>query len=403
MTDSTVLQISDPGERALVRVADVALSVAATVVRPFTHRTGAAEAQRILLLRLERIGDLVMALEAIRDVRALAPSAQIDLVVGSWNAPLAGAVPSVDRVETLDARWLARESEGLGMPALLQTAWHWRARRYDLAINFEPDIRSNLVAAAVGAARTAGWASGGGGPVLDVAIDYDASAHTADNARRLVRSVFERTPPESAQALLAIPDASAAAAATLVRPALGRPLIGVHVNGGRAIKQWPPERFAEVAARLADVHGAAIVATGAPGDRALVSRLQAALAPRLVLDASAADGLLVSAALLSRLDVLVTGDTGPMHLASAVGTPVVAVFGPSDPARYAPRGPFDQVVRIDLPCSPCNRIRRPPERCVGHTPDCLAGVASELVIAAALSALDASAARLSRASRPSLT
>ena len=289
------------------------------------------------------------------------------------------------------------------MPALLRTAWHWRARRYDLAINFEPDIRSNLVAAAAGAAKTAGWASGGGGPVLDMALDYDSSAHTADNARRLVRSVFDRTPPQSERALLSIPDTAAAAAAALVRPALGRPLVGVHVSGGRAIKQWPPERFAEVAARLADVRGAAIVATGAPGDRALVSGLQAALAPRLVLDASAADGLLVSAALLSRLDVLVTGDTGPMHLASAVGTPVVAVFGPSDPARYAPRGPFDRVVRIDLPCSPCNRIRRPPERCVGHTPDCLAGVASEAVIAAALSVLDAAAARLSGASRPWLT
>ncbi len=82
----------------------------------------------------------------------------------------------------------------------------------------------------------------------------------------------------------------------------------------------------------------------------------------------------MSAAILAQLDVLVTGDTGPMHLAAAVGTPVVAVFGPSDPARYATRGPADRVVRIDLPCSPCNRIRRPPERCVGHTPDCLAGV-----------------------------
>ena len=62
-----------------------------------------------------------------------------------------------------------------------------------------------------------------------------------------------------------------------------------------------------------------------------------------------------------------------MHLADAVGTPIVAVFGPSDPRRYAPRGVRDTVVRIDLPCSPCNRIRLPPARCVGHTPDCLAG------------------------------
>jgi ADP-heptose:LPS heptosyltransferase len=72
-----------------------------------------------------------------------------------------------------------------------------------------------------------------------------------------------------------------------------------------------------------------------------------------------------------------------------VGTPVVAVFGPSDPARYAPRGPDDHVVRIDLPCSPCNRIRLPPARCVGHTPDCLASISADSVFRAAMSILDA--------------
>lgn len=87
---------------------------------------------------------------------------------------------------------------------------------------------------------------------------------------------------------------------------------------------------------------------------------------------------------------MITGDTGPMHLAHAVGTPVVAVFGPSDPVRYAPRGPLDRVVRIDLPCAPCNRIRRPPVRCVGHTPDCLAGIGVGQVLAAVRAVLAAS-------------
>jgi ADP-heptose:LPS heptosyltransferase len=80
-----------------------------------------------------------------------------------------------------------------------------------------------------------------------------------------------------------------------------------------------------------------------------------------------------------------------MHLAVAVGTPVVAVFGPSDPARYGPRGPYDRVIRIDLPCSPCNRIRLPPARCMGHTPDCLAFIGPDSVVAAARAVLDESA------------
>jgi ADP-heptose:LPS heptosyltransferase len=67
---------------------------------------------------------------------------------------------------------------------------------------------------------------------------------------------------------------------------------------------------------------------------------------------------------------------------------VVAVFGPSDPRRYSPAGAADRIVRIDLPCSPCNRIRLPPVRCAGHTPDCLARIPADAVFEAALSVLD---------------
>jgi ADP-heptose:LPS heptosyltransferase len=401
-----LLQIYDSRERLLVRAADRALALVARARGTGRGRPAAAEPKRILLLRLERIGDLVMALPAIRDVRTLAPVAEIDLVVGSWNAPLARAIPHVSSVTTVDARWLAREVDGLGLRALLQVARTWKARNYDLAINFEPDIRSNLMLAASGAARTAGWASGGGGPMLDTALDYDPKSHTSLNAQRLVATVFGRTPAESARPLLAIPEPLMSAAAARLRRAPGGPLVGVHVSGGRAIKQWDSGRFAEVAMRLADERGATIVATGGPGDRALVERFITSLAPRPVIDAVTdahgdKDGndLLSATALLAQLDLLVTGDTGPMHLASAVGTPVVAVFGPSDPARYAASGPLDRVVRVDLPCSPCNRIRRPPDRCVGHTPDCLVQVGADEVFAAAVSVLDASGGRMSGAGR----
>ena len=72
-----------------------------------------------------------------------------------------------------------------------------------------------------------------------------------------------------------------------------------------------------------------------------------------------------------------------MHLAAAVGTPVLAIFGPSLPTRYAPLSPRSRIVRIDIPCSPCNLMRQPPERCVGHVPDCLAGIESDQVLKAA--------------------
>jgi ADP-heptose:LPS heptosyltransferase len=89
------------------------------------------------------------------------------------------------------------------------------------------------------------------------------------------------------------------------------------------------------------------------------------------------------AALLGRMDLLVTGDTGPMHLAAAMATPIVALFGPSDPRRYGPNTPEARVIRVDLPCSPCGQVRLPPQRCRGHVPDCMDGLTVEMVLSAA--------------------
>src|SRR4051812_18435060 len=103
---SSRLQIYDPRERAVVSAADGVLAAGAAVARRFRPRRRPSAPARILLLRLERIGDLVMALPAIADARALAPDAAIDLVVGSWNRDLAGAIAAVSSVRILDARWL---------------------------------------------------------------------------------------------------------------------------------------------------------------------------------------------------------------------------------------------------------------------------------------------------------
>jgi len=394
-----------------VRAADAALGLISSVTRPFTRHTRPGDPKRILLLRLERIGDLLMALPAIRDVRTFAPSAEIDLVVGSWNASLARAVPSVTRVLILDAKWLAREGSGLGLAALIGAARGWRTSQYDLAINFEPDVRSNLVLAAAGATWTVGWTSAGGGPVLDESFDFDPTAHTIDNARRLVRSAFGRSSVGPAgpatelrpTPLLAIPDVAVRAVTARLRahPSVVQRLVGVHTSGGRAIKQWDPSRFAGVAEALVRTRGATIVLTGTAAERALIDSVKNRLPADSVIDASGDIDLLELAAWLQQMDLFVTGDTGPMHLAATVGTPVVAIFGPSAPQRYAPTGPDDRIVRVDLPCSPCNRIRQPPARCVGHTPDCLVAVSQDAVLSAAIEVLDRGAARVAQPLRPS--
>ena len=286
------MTIYDRRERALVAAADALLWPMA--LRRLLRRKVAGPPQRILCFRLERIGDLLMTGPALAELRALSPGASIDLVVGSWNRGLAAALPGIDRIETLDADWLARPPSrppsplrgfgetgpssppehtgeaGLSLSPLglaLQAA-RWRSRGYDLAINFEPDIRTNLAITAAGARWTVGFASGGGGALLDVALDYDPSAHTIDNARRLVHAAVGTAPAGPVEWTLRVPEANLAEAARILAPMQGRLKVGMHVSGGRAIKQWPEPRFRELAERLVRDRAASIVLTGTPADRA---------------------------------------------------------------------------------------------------------------------------------------
>jgi len=381
------LQIYDRRERALVTAGDAVLGALMGILRPLRRRAAPRGPRRILLFRLERIGDLLMVLPAIADVRAAFPAAALDLVVGSWNVEIARASRGIHNVRLLDPAWLSRGSSGAPLTAMIREVAGWRPQAYDLALNFEPDVRSNLLAAAAGARWTAGYRSGGGGSLLDLALDYDQSAHTTDNARRLVSTALGIPPRETVERILDLPAASREEAASLLAHTRA-PRIAVHLAGGRPVKQWHPDRFAGVARRLVDTRGASIVLTGAREDRRMIDAVKAGLPPDHVVDASSASGLLAVGAVLEACELMITGDTGPMHLAAAVGTPIVAVFGPSDPRRYAPRGPHDRVVRVDLPCAPCNRIRLPPARCTGHTPDCLALVTPDRVFEAAAAILD---------------
>jgi ADP-heptose:LPS heptosyltransferase len=402
------LQIYDPRERWLVGTADTLLRVPAALARLRPRRPPMQPPRRILLLRLERIGDLLMSAPAIAAVRTLAPHATIDLVVGSWNKSLAALIPGIDTIETLDAPWLARTAQttapaflpagasatpqrgGEGVFALAKRAVRWRPRHYDLAINFEGDIRSHILMSLSGAPARVGFDMAGGGPLLTTRVEFRPNEHTTANAERLVGAAFDAQDLETARppfTLALSAEARARAAALLAaKHTSGRPLIAIHASGGRAIKQWPPARFADVAVSLARDQNAQLLLTGTAADRPLVNEMRAALPTNVgVLDlvGELDQHLPLLAAILERCRLLITGDTGPMHLAAFVGTPIVAIFGPSDPIRYAPFASPHRVVRIDLPCAPCNRIRLPPTRCQGHTPDCLEGVTRDAVYKAA--------------------
>ncbi|MYH30047.1 MAG: glycosyltransferase family 9 protein [Acidobacteria bacterium] len=382
------LQIQDWRERWLVGCADAALAPLAAMNGWRRGPAPKAPPRRVLLLRLERIGDLLMTLDAIRAVRERAPAAEIRLAVGSWNAELARLLPAVDRVETIDAPWLSQEGTRSSPREVAARILGWRRDELDLAVNFEPDVRSNALLAASGARRRIGYDTGGGGGFLTGALRYDRAMHTATNALRLV----DRALPAGGGTLgsagglaLGIPEGAETRAARLLESHDSRrPLVGINPGAGRAIKEWPAPCFAAAAAALAEQDAATIVLLGSASETATAAAVRDALPPHVRLVDLAGDAPLVDlAAVLRRLSVLLTADTGPMHLAAAVGTPVVGIFGPSDPVRYAPLSRRSAVVCADLWCRPCGRMRRPPRRCEHGTPDCLSGIHVDAVVDAA--------------------
>jgi ADP-heptose:LPS heptosyltransferase len=265
-----------------------------------------------------------------------------------------------------------------------------------LVINFEPDIRSNALAWLTGAPTRVGYWTGGGRSFLTEALAYDPSTHVRTNARALVaraaaltgRTCDSNGPEHSFR--LNPPEAASRRAASLLEGAR-RPLIGLHASGGRASKQWHLDRFAQAGFEIAQSTNGTLVLTGAAHDRSIVDEVRSRLGAVPFVDVCGLVDLPTLAAVIGKCDLFITGDTGPMHLAAAMDTPTVALFGPSNPVRYGPVSRRARVLRVSLPCSPCGLVREPPSRCRGHVPDCLDGISVSAVVEAARDLLSAAA------------
>jgi ADP-heptose:LPS heptosyltransferase len=406
----TASRIADPLERIAVGGADVfGRAAAALVGRPAAVDLPAAEVREILVLRLDRIGDLLMSLPALAELRSAFPRARIRLAVGAWSAPVARRAP-VDEVLVWSAPWVGRREEGADpIAALFRRARALRRDSLDLALDLQGDVRASLLLALTGARVRVGYANTGGDWLLTRVVPLDETVSWVEQNRRAVAVAAGRAgdPPGALPRVpLVTAEERAAARRTLAQAGLaGGPLVGLHPSGGRAVKQWPAHRWLEVARRLQAEAGAHVVLTGSGADRELTRRIAGDLSGPVADFAGRLD-LLETLAVIASLDLFLSPDTGPMHMAAAVGTPSVSVFGPSDPVRYfsggtgAP-GTRHVVVRPDLWCAPCNLIRRPPGECLGpEGPECLRAVSVEVVHGAALRVLRETSPGREEAARP---
>ncbi len=289
------------------------------------------------------LGDTVMAVPALRALRAALPEGRI-LLAGPWATLLAGQ-ELADALVVYPRAWRPR----------LRVAAEVRRFDAETALLLPNSLEAALAAVSWGARRRVGYAVGGRRLLLTDGVPRpEPRLHQIDEyallAERLGASVTEREPrlrppagdgPERARVRTLLREAGVPAGAT--------GLVGVHLGAAFGpAKVWARERVVEFCRALL-ARGATPLLLGAPADAALAAAVRAgAAAPSLV----GRDSPELVPAVLAELDVLVAGDTGVAHLAAALGTSVVTLFGPTDPALTAPRGRV-AVVSHPVPCAPC--------------------------------------------------
>ncbi|MBI4355042.1 MAG: glycosyltransferase family 9 protein [Candidatus Omnitrophica bacterium] len=308
----------------------------------------ALDPRAVVWIRLDRFGEVLLNLPAVGVLRRAYPAARITLLVQPYLSELVAGSPDVNEVLSYapssgDAWW----REAWRVARLL------RPHRFDVAVVAHPKKSLHLAAALAGIPRRLGYDRKWGWLLTHRLADDKVARrrHEVDaNVHLLERLGIVAEP---------VPLSLPVAAKTAIRVAAllrqegihdGDCIVGLHPWTSHPRKQWPVERFRQCLERLATTTPAVPVILGGVEEAEAARRLCAGLGSRPVSLAGRVN-LLELAALLQRCRVLLTNDSGPMHLAAAVGTPVVALFGGSDPAaspeRWAPRGDGHTVLRAE--------------------------------------------------------
>jgi len=302
--------------------------------------------ERFLVVRLTALGDILHTVPAVAALRAAHPRTKIDWVVERKWAPVIEGSPAIDEVIPFDRRSIWNTVECIE---------RLRENRYDCAIDFQGLYKSSILAALSGALRRIGferaWAREEGAAMFYTERVTPASRHVSE----LNYSLAERagaSRPATPDYPLRVPAGGAASVrARLHDLGIGSEYVVVGPAASWRAKCWPPDRFGvlcrELEARATAGGGAHVVIIQGPGEKSVVDDVLRAAAP--VRPAVIAPTIEELMGLVAHAQYVVAVDSGPLHLAAALGTPVVGLYGPTDPARNGPFAPGAAIVHKALP------------------------------------------------------
>jgi ADP-heptose:LPS heptosyltransferase len=307
----------------------------------------------ILAIRFARLGDVALVLPALGVLRAAFPDARLTVMTGTPYASLVRLCPHVDDVIAVDRHSMRDGSRLAAVRDIIALIGDVRSRRFDLVIDFHSFRETNLLAWLSGADCRLGMKRADRAYLgfcfnLEPVIE-DKSLHVAEMFDLVVRGVPGVGAAQSVGGpSIEIPDRiREALGPQYSTPAPGSPIVAVYVGASVSSRRWPPERFAAVADHAVSSWGARVlILCGMSSEEESIGReIEAAVAQtgrvRLV------SGLDVPhlAAAIGMADLLVSNDTGPMHLGPALGVPTLGIFSQSLPRHYRPSGPEDRYVK----------------------------------------------------------
>jgi heptosyltransferase I len=342
-----------------------------------------SEVHRILLIKPSSLGDIVHAMPVVAALKDRWPEAQLTWLVKRQWADLVEHIEGVDRIQPMDAT----------LPGWLGQVTALRAERFDLMIDLQGLLRSAAIGWASGVPTRVGFANGREGspwfythrvPVPRVEM------HAVDRYL-LVAAALGAPSKGMPEFRFKVTDEDLSVVRELLQRrdlSLEKPWVAMNISARWLTKRWPPRAFAAVADQLTKEGLGPIVVIGSALERAEVGELKT-LAQHPIIDLTGDIPLGCLPALLSKAALLITNDSGPMHIAAAAGTPVVALFGPTSPARTGPYGASHIVLTHEVPCRPCFK------RVCHHFPamECLEAIAPCEVTQAARRVLTSDLAR----------
>ncbi|MEK6754899.1 MAG: lipopolysaccharide heptosyltransferase II [Bacteroidota bacterium] len=340
--------------------------------------------ENILIIQTAFIGDAILTLPLIQFVKRLSPRCQVDVVVAPRTKELFANHPSIREAIAYDKRGIDR-----GIRGLLRMVKRMRNRRYALALVPHRSLRSASLAWMLRIPHRIGFDKSGGKFLLTATVKYRKDLHEIERNLSLLLGVGIESFPKELPHVYPSTQDQKRVNKLLIEMEVGHPenLIALAPGTIWNTKRWLKERFASLAVQLDD-EGFEIVLVGGTEDEKLCEEILKLSGSSKVYNTAGKFSLLQSAELLRRSRALVSNDSAPMHLAVAVGTPVVAIFGATVPEfGFGPVGPFDAVVETrGLKCRPCSI--HGGDKCPIKTFECMDAISYERVFTTVMRVLE---------------